>query len=88
MRNPRKKRIWIVAEAKARLETLVERARACGPQLIVRNGRVAAVLVSGRDWERKVNRAGSLVEFFAASPLRGSGLVVERARDTAREIDL
>jgi prevent-host-death family protein len=78
----------LITEAKARLETLVERARACGPQLIFKNGRVAAVLVSTRDWERKIGSAGSLVEFFAASPLRGSGLAVERARDTPREIDL
>ena len=33
---------------------------------------------------RKTKRAGNLAEFFAASPLRGSGLVIERSKDEVR----
>jgi hypothetical protein len=39
---------------------------------------------------RKVEdeRKGNLAEFLAASPLRGSGLRVERAEDLPRKVDL
>jgi prevent-host-death family protein len=62
---------WTVAEAKAKFSEVVERAISEGPQTITRKGRTAAVLVGAEEWQRKTNRAGSLAEFFAASPLRG-----------------
>ena len=92
MVNPRKKQqlgqTWTVAEAKAKFSALIERARDRGPQTITRNGRVAAVVVSADEWERKTKRTGNLAEFFAASPLRDSGLVITRSKDAARELDL
>jgi len=81
-------REWTVAEAKAKFSELIERARTRGPQTITRHGRVAAVIVSPMEWERKVNRKGNLAEFFAASPLRASGLRIERSKDRARNLDL
>jgi hypothetical protein len=33
-------------------------------------------------------RKGTLADFFAASPLAGSGLKIERVKDEGREIDL
>ena len=77
---------WTVAEAKAKFSELIERARARGPQTITRNGRTTAVLVSAEEWERKTKRTGNLAEFFAASPLRGSGLVIERSEDKPRDV--
>jgi prevent-host-death family protein len=77
---------WTVAEAKAKFSELIERARARGPQTITRNGRTTAVLVSAEEWERKTKRIGNLAEFFAASPLRGSGLVIERSKDKPRDV--
>ena len=79
---------WTVAEARARLSELIERARAKGPQVITRQGRRAVVVVSAEEWERKSTRMGNLAEFFAASPLRGSGLAVRRRKDTARKVAL
>ena len=79
---------WTVAEAKSRFSELVERARTKGPQAITRHGRTAAVVVSADEWERKTKRSGNLAEFFAASPLAGSGIAVKRRRDRARKIDL
>jgi prevent-host-death family protein len=79
---------WTVAEAKAKFSELIERARARGPQTITRNGRTAAVLVSAEEWDRKTKRSGNLAEFFAASPLRGSGLVIERSKDEPRDVEL
>ena len=79
---------WTVAEAKAKLSEVIESARAKGPQTITRNGRETAVVVSIEEWERKAKRKGTLAEFFANSPLRNSGLEIERSSETARDIDL
>jgi len=76
---------WTVADAKARLSEAVEKARRDGPQIITKNGRTTAVLVSIEEWERKTARSGSLAEFLLASPLRGAGLDLERSKDEARE---
>jgi prevent-host-death family protein len=78
---------WTVADAKARLSEAVEKARRDGPQIITKNGRTAAVLVSIEEWERKTARSGSLAEFLLASPLRGADLDLERSKDEAREIE-
>src|ERR1039457_6431618 len=65
---------WAVADAKARLSEVIERAVATGPQTITRNGRPAAVVVSVDEWTRKSRRKGYLAEFFATSPLRSARL--------------
>ena len=78
---------WSVAEAKARLSEVLDQARAA-PQTITRNGKRAAVVVSIDEWERRNNRAGTLADFLAASPLRGSRIRVDRARDRPRDVDL
>jgi prevent-host-death family protein len=80
--------VWSVAQAKARLSEVIDRAMKQGPQAITRNGRPAVVVVSVAEWTRKTGRKGTLAEFFAASPLRGSGLEIERAPGGAREVEL
>ena len=80
--------VWTVATAKARLSEVIDRALTDGPQTITRNGRLTVVVVSAEEWERKTKRKGNLAEFFAASPLRDSGLAIERLPDGPREIDL
>ncbi|GGF01336.1 antitoxin [Aliidongia dinghuensis] len=79
---------WTLAEAKAKFSEVVDKARASGPQTITKNGRVAVVVVSAEEWERKTRRPGNLAEFFAESPLRSSTLEVSRTKDAPREIDL
>jgi prevent-host-death family protein len=79
---------WTVAAAKAKLSEVIDLARSQGPQTITRNGRTAVVIVGAEEWERKTKRVGNLAEFFAASPLRGSGLKVKRLKDRPRKIDL
>jgi len=79
---------WSVAAAKAKLSEVVNRALSEGPQLITRNGREAVVVVSVEEWARRTKRAGSLVEFFSRSPLRGSKLKLERSPDGFRPVDL
>ena len=80
--------VWTVAQAKARFSEVLDQAVLRGPQTITRSGRTTAVVVSVEEWERKTKRTGNLAEFFAASPLRDSGLVVERLQDKPREIEL
>ena len=80
--------IWSVAQAKARFSEVVGRALTQGPHAITRNGRPAVVVVSVEEWARKTGRKGTLADFFAASPLRGSGLETERTQDEARKVEL
>lgn len=79
---------WSVAAAKARLSEVIDRAASRGPQTITRNGRETAVVVSAEEWARRTRRRGSLADFFGASPLRESGLDLQRVADGAREIEL
>jgi prevent-host-death family protein len=79
---------WTVAEAKARLSEVIERAGAEGPQTITKRGRPAAAVVSAEEWERKTRRKGNLAEFFAVSPLAGSGLAIARKKDRRRTVEL
>jgi len=79
---------WTVAEAKAHLSKVMECAETSGPQSITRHGRSAVVVVSAEEWERRTKRKGSLAEFLWNSPLRNSGLVIERIDDEPRKIDL
>jgi prevent-host-death family protein len=79
---------WTVAEAKAKFSELIERAMSEGPQTITRKGRTAAVLVGAEEWQRKTKRVGTLAEFLAASPLRGSGLKIRRLKQRPRKVIL
>jgi prevent-host-death family protein len=79
---------WTVAEAKAKLSEVIERAQSGGPQTITKNGRTAVVVVDALEWERKTKRRGSLAEFFAASPLPKSGLKITRSKEKPRKMDL
>jgi prevent-host-death family protein len=79
---------WTVAEAKAKFSAVVDRAQTQGPQTITRNGRQAVVVVAAEEWERKTKRSGSLAEFFAGSPLRGSRLRTRRLKQPLRPTEL
>jgi prevent-host-death family protein len=79
---------WTVAEAKAKFSEIIDRAMSEGPQTITRKGRTAAVLVGAEEWLRKTKRVGNLAEFLAASPLRGSGLKLQRLKQRPRKITL
>jgi len=84
----RRRYSWSVADAKAQLSALIDRALSKGPQTITRYGKDAVVVVSAEEWARRSRRKGTLAEFFASSPLRDSGIDLERLRDPARDIEL
>ncbi len=84
----KKPKTWTAAKAKAHFSELIDQAESSGPQTITRHGKSAVVVVSAEEWERKTRRKGSLAEFLWNSPLRNSGLVIERFDDPPRKIDL
>lgn len=79
---------WTVANAKARFSELIDKAKSEGPQMVTRNGKPAAVLVSLEEWERKTAPKGNLLEFLQNSPLRGADLDLRRLTDQPRDIEL
>jgi prevent-host-death family protein len=79
---------WSIAEAKAKFSEVVRKAEHEGPQEITRHGQETAVLVSKTEWDRKSKRKGTLAEFFANSPLRGSGIVIPARRKSGWRIEL
>ncbi len=80
---------WTVAQAKARLSEVIEKARR-EPQAITRHGKSAVVVVDAALWERVKRREqrGNFADFLLTSPLRGSGLKVERLKEGIREVEL
>ena len=87
MSTATKPKTWSVADAKAHLSEVIERALHDGPQLITRNGKKAVVVVSTEEWDERTRPAESLVEFLNNSPLRDSGLVIEREKGDFREVE-
>jgi prevent-host-death family protein len=81
-------REWPVADAKAHFSEMIDRALSEGPQVVTRKGRRTVVVVPVEEWERRTKRQGNLAEFFAASPLRGSQLSVERSGEAPRTVGL
>ena len=79
--------VWSVAEAKARLSEVIDRAQG-EPQVITRNGKPSAIVVSVEEWARKTTRKGTLAEFLLNSPLRGAELDIDRQRDDPHNLEL
>lgn len=53
------------------------------------NGELLAILeVAAAGSDETTGRRGSISDFLLASPLSGSGLVVERPADVGREVEL
>jgi hypothetical protein len=55
--------------------------------MITRHGREAVAVAAAEAWERKTQRQGTLADFFGDSPLRDSGLDLERPQDGPRDLD-
>jgi prevent-host-death family protein len=80
---------WQIQEAKNKLSELIDRALAEGPQIITRHGVEVAVVMPFADYKKLTAPSQRLGDFFMHSPLRKSGLVIERDRQTGlRDIDL
>ena len=88
MTTLKQKKVWGVAAAKAHLSAVIDQALNEGPQTITRSGRNAVIVVSAEEWERKSKRKGTLADFFAASPLRGSNVRIKRSSANPRKTRL
>ncbi len=82
------KSTWQLQQAKNQLSLLVEDALTKGPQTITRHGEPVVVVVSVKDFQQARKPRTKLSEFLADSPLRGSGINLERVRDFPREVKL
>lgn len=80
--------IWPVQEAKNGFCHLLDEAVADNPQIVTRHGRPIAVLVSYERFMKGEEPKESMGAFFRRSPLVGSGIDLERNRETGRTIDL
>ncbi|MBA2538457.1 MAG: type II toxin-antitoxin system Phd/YefM family antitoxin [Deltaproteobacteria bacterium] len=83
------RRVWQLHEAKARFSELFKRARADGPQRVVKQGGEAVMIVPIEQFEQLVERAdqpASLAEFFRSAPTGGEPLDLTRKRDATRTI--
>ena len=89
--TPAGKNVWQLQDAKARFCELFRLARERGPQRVTKHGRAAGVVLPAEEYER-LSRArshkGSLVDFFANSPLVGAGIRLDRHRDYGRAVEL
>jgi prevent-host-death family protein len=79
---------WQLQDAKNRFSELVETALRTGPQVVTRRGADAVVVVPFDTYRELTRPKGSLLAFFASSPLRGAGLDLTRDADTGRSVRL
>ena len=82
---------WQVQEAKARFSELFRTVRAEGPQRVSHHGKETVVLLAEEDFlalQRRKARRGSLVDFFAHSPLAKTKVDLTRVPAPDRLVDL
>ena len=79
---------WQLQEAKNQFSTVVEKALTDGYQVVTRHGQPTVVVMSMEDFRKLKPNQRSLVEFLAASPLRGLGETPKRRRDLPRKVEL
>ena len=83
------KNTWQFQEAQKQFATVVENALAHGAQIVVRHGEPLVQIVPVKKPKgRRARPKQKLSEFFAASPLKGVELDLERIKDYPRNLDL
>src|SRR5258708_1024971 len=74
---------WPLQDAKNQFSQVVELAQKRGPQTVTRHGQPVAVILSADEFKSLARPKESVIEFF--SPLRKSGIRLERRRDLPRK---
>jgi prevent-host-death family protein len=77
---------WPTSEAKAKFAEVLDAADKHGPQTILKNGKRKSIVMSAEDFDRREKPKESLWEFFRNSPLRRSGIKIERIRSQPRPV--
>ena len=72
-------------EAKNKLSEVIASAERGEPQVITRNGRKSAVVISYAEFERLTAKKEPLSDFLLGSPLRGSKIDLTRSTDPGRD---
>jgi prevent-host-death family protein len=79
---------WSIQGQQDRLNQVVEEALREGPQVITANGEETAVVISIEEYRRLKSPADTLADFLMHSPLRRSGIRIERDQNLDRDLDL
>ena len=79
---------WPLQERQDRLNQVVAEALRVGPQVITANGEETAVVLSMDEYRRLQPPADNLADFLMRSPLRGSGICIERDQNLDRDLSL
>lgn len=83
---------WTLQDAKNRFSAVVRAALDRGPQRITKHGRDAVVVVAADEYDRLRSGPTDLVKALRESPLaealRARELILERPRDTGRNVSL
>lgn len=80
---------WGVAQAKAQFSEVIAKAMTEGPQEVTKGGKDAVVIVSKKEWLERTEQLKpkqNMAEFLLNSPLRGSGLKIERLKWKPRKV--
>ncbi|MBA3250657.1 MAG: type II toxin-antitoxin system Phd/YefM family antitoxin [Geodermatophilaceae bacterium] len=77
---------WQLQEAKQRFSELVRKAESEGPQVVTRNGREVAVVMSAEEYHRSRKPKMDFKEFLMSGP-DFDLLDIVRSKDPPREID-
>ncbi len=84
MTVPRTKRVWTVAEAKAKLSEILKLAETEGPQYI--GIKKSFVLVPGKLWQAKETSKKHMGQWLIENMPRGTNLPVPNRRESRRKI--
>ncbi len=81
---------WQLQTAKAKFSEVFRLAMTEGPQHVTKQGKEEVVILSKDDFEKlkQGKQQESLAEFLFNSPLRGSGINLERRPEYPRKIEL
>jgi prevent-host-death family protein len=81
------RKIWQIQEAKARFSQLIQEAKAHGPQQITHHGKIVAIMISSKEYERLKGPKISFLSFIQNSPIKGLELDTTRDQSLTREVD-
>lgn len=77
--------IWQIQEAGNKFSELIEQALQQGPQIISRQGKETAIVLSYEDYRKLALSQKKLSDFFRESPLVGLELDLERDQSLPRQ---
>ncbi|MBI9083284.1 MAG: type II toxin-antitoxin system Phd/YefM family antitoxin [Desulfobacterales bacterium] len=77
---------WQLQDAKNKFSEVVEKALTVGPQIVTRRGVETVVVISVEQYRELTRPETNIADFFIKSPLRGSGIKLERDTGSAREV--